>query len=253
MHIASAPAPDAVPKVDATAAPAALTHSASGEPLPAQDAAAAAATDQAPAAAPLPVVQDAAPISFPGAVPSQGHEQAFGVSYLQAGGAGPSGETLAVGVIAADATASAAEVAAAEVAHMVDSMINVPETEMATSAAQLVPAAVEQAHQAAGLDGAAAITAAPVAEDAYIAQPSVPEVSALLSVPASLPGYVEPATNQPHDTSALGNSAIKATAPASEVRWRRLPSCLTWAIFLADPKRIVPWQREQRRRADQCS
>lgn len=253
MPTASAAAPDAVPKVDATAAPAALTHSASGEQLPAQDAAAAASIDQALAAAPMPVSQDAAPISCPGAVPSQGPGQAFGVSYLQVGGPGPSGESLAVGVSAADATAAAAEVAAAEVAQMVDSMINVPETEKATAAAQPVPAAVEQAGQATGLDGAAALTAAPVAEDAYIAQPSIPEISALVTVPASVPGYVEPATDQPHNTSALGNSTIEATAPASEVCLGRLPSRLTWAVYLAGPKERVPWQREQRCRADQCS
>lgn len=213
---APADTPDDIPQVDvaaAAAAPAALTHSASGEHPPVQSMAANGA--HVPPAAPVPVSapQEAAPVSVPAAAPMEQPVQALGVNYpLQVGRAGGPGP--------ADATAAAEAAAAAEVAQMVDSMINVPEPEKAMSATQLDPAAVVPAQHLVGLDAVAMQSVQPGPQsgalNAFNAQTGLPEASAPLSMPASVPGYVEPAPDQPLE-SAVEYIAQEAGEAAAEV------------------------------------
>ena len=209
---AAADAPDDIPQVDVAAADVALTHSASGEHSPVQSMAANGA--HFPPAAPVPVSapQEAAPISVPAAAPMEQPVQALGVNYpLQVGRAGGPG--------LADATAAEAA-AAAEVAQMVDSMINVPEPEKAMSATQLYPAAVVPAQHLVGLDAVAMQSVQPGPQNgalnAFNAQTGLPEASAPLSMPASVPGYVGPAPDQPLE-SAAEYIAQEAGELASEV------------------------------------
>lgn len=221
---ASAAAPNDVPQVDAIAAagePAALTHSASGEQPPAQTALANGSVDPAAVPASLAPPPEPAPVSVPAAAPMQQPVQALALGQYQVGQAGATGPSYAMG--AAEAAA------AAEVAQMVDSMINVPEADKEASAAQLGRgAAAALAQPTVGLEGGALQDAQPAAAlSAYSVQTSLPEHSALLSVPASVPGYVEPAPDQPLEASTLeGVSALEAANPASEV----CPCpCLAWA------------------------
>ena len=209
---ASAAAPDGVPQVDATAAaaqPAALTHSASGEQPPAQ---AATTNGGAEPAAVLATTvtppQGPAPVSVPAAAPMQQPLQALAMGQLQVGQAG--------GPAPLDA-ARAAE--AAEVAQMVDSMINVPEAEREVGASQPGPASDALAEQNPGLDGGALRDAQPAeAQNVFGFETGLPEHSALLSVPAFVPGYVEPAPDQPLGASAVEDvSIVEAANPASEV------------------------------------
>ena len=177
-------APDITPQVDALAAsgaPAALTHSASGEETPQPAAAAAAGADDAVATASMAETVQPAP---------QANVQVGQVHGL----GGPSNTDSA-----AYAAATAADAAAAEVAQMVDSMINMPEAEKATVAAQLIPTEQEQAT---GLASSAPLAAQPVSAPAASAQTSLPESSAQHPVSGHVPGYVEPASAQPYEISA---------------------------------------------------
>ena len=194
---AAAPAaPNVTPQVDsiaASGAPAALTHSASGEEPPQPAAAAAAGADDAIAKASV-------------AEPVQPTPQAY-VQVGQVHGLGdPSNAATAT-----YAAASAADAAAAEVALMVDSMINMPEAENATVAAQVIPTELEQAN---GLASSASLAAQPVSAPAASAQTSLPESSAQHPVPGHVPGYVEPASAQPY-----GISAAEMDIDHPEVRW----------------------------------
>ncbi len=121
------------------------------------------------------------------------------------------------GGLAPSDAARAAE--AAEVAQMVDSMINVPEAEREVGASQPGPASDDLAQQIPGLEGGALRDAQPAdALNVSSVQTGLPEHSALLSVPASVPGYVEPAPDQPLEASAIaGLSTAEAANPASEV------------------------------------
>ena len=211
---ASAAAPDHVPQVDATAAagqPAALTHSASGEQLPAQIATSNGGANPSAVLPNLAPPQEPAPVSVPAAAPMQQPLPAFAMmgEYRvgQAGGREPS-----------DMAQSAEAAAAAEVAQMVDSMINVPEPEKEAGATQLGPATAASAQPMVGLDGGALQNAQHTeAVIASSAQSGLPEHSVPLSVP-SVPGYVEPAPDQPLEASTVeGISAMETAHPASEV------------------------------------
>ena len=224
MPAASAAALNNIPQVDATAAagqPAALTHSASGEQPPAQIAAAKGRVDPAAVPANPAPPPEPAPVSVPAAAPMQQPVQALKMGQYQVGQAGAPGPS--------DAAGAAEAAAAAEVAQMVDSMINVPEAEREAGATGLGPAAAAASAQPmVGLGGGAPQDALPAETlNAYSVQTSLPEHSALLSVPASVPGYVEPAPDQPLEASTVeGVSALEAAHPASEV----CPCpCLAWA------------------------
>ena len=198
----AAAAPNVTPQVEsiaASGAPAALTHSASGEEPPQLAARAANGADEAlaagaPAAA---AMQEDAVAKASVAGPMQPAPQAAYAQVGQVHGLGGPPETAS----AAYAAAAAADAAAAEVALMVDSMINIPEAEKATVAAQLIPFELEQA---AGLHRSAPLAAQPASAQAASAQTSLPESSAQHPVPGHVPSYVEPASAQPYGTSAAG-------------------------------------------------